>query len=131
MVVSKRSRSKRHDGFTLIEVLIALAVLAIALAAVIRTVGQAINHTAALRDRVVALGIAQDRLAGHRLLRDWPNVGTASGTREQGGREWRWQETVSGTDSPQLRRIEIEVRDANDKEVLAVLVGTLRQAKAP
>lgn len=114
-------------GFTLVEVLIALVVLAIALAAVMRVIGQAIDTTASLRDHTIALTVAQNRLALHDLRADWPTPGRASGTQEQGGREWHWHEQVSSTQYQQLRRIEIEVRDTNDKDVLAHLVGMLRR----
>ena len=114
-------------GFTLVEVLIALAVLAIALAAVMRVVGQAIDTTVALRDHTIALSVAQDRLAVHQLRNDWPSPDTRTGTREQGGRTWNWHETVSTTPYVQLRRIEIEVRDDKDRDTLAHLVGLLRR----
>ncbi len=112
-------------GFTLVEVLIALAILAIALAAVMRVVTQAIDTTATLRDRGIALMVAQDRLAMHRLRRDFPEPTTASGTRELAGREWRWQEKVSSSSS-EFRRIDIEVSDARGN-VLAALIGHARK----
>jgi general secretion pathway protein I len=116
-----------NAGFTLVEVLISLAILAIALAAVMRVVTQAIDTTAILRDRSLALIVAQDQLAMHRLRRDFPRPTTTGGTRELAGREWRWQEKVSSTDSDQFRRIDIEVSDARGN-VLASLIG---HARAP
>lgn len=107
--------------------MVALAVLAIALAAVTRAVGQAIDTTAALRDRVIALGIAQDRLARHRMLRDWPDTTTVTGTTDQGARVWDWREEVATTPYPDFRRVEVTVTVAGSKEVLARLVGYVRR----
>ncbi len=129
MATSNRGR-RSNAGFTLVEVLIALAILAIALAAVMRVVTQAIDTTATLRDRSIAFMVAQDRLAMHRLRRDFPAPTTTSGTRELAGREWHWQEKVSGSsDSDQFRRIDIEVSDARGS-VLASLVGHARAPEA-
>ncbi|MFQ6021152.1 MAG: type II secretion system minor pseudopilin GspI [Acidiferrobacterales bacterium] len=117
-------------GFSLIEVLVALTILAIPLAAITRTVSQAIDTTAALRDRSMALWVAQDRIALHRIRRDWPATRTTTGTSEMAGRTWRWEEKVVTTPVAQLRRIEIEVREGDSADVLARLVGFLRDPRA-
>lgn len=117
-------------GFSLIEVLVALTILAIPLAAITRTVSQAIDTTAALRDRSMALWVAQDRIALHRIRRDWPATRTTTGTSEMAGRTWRWEEKVVTTPVAQLRRIEIEVREGDSPDVLARLVGFLRDPRA-
>jgi len=118
-------QARTARGFTLIEVLIALTVLAIALAAILRTVGQSIDLTANLRDRQLASWVAQNRLIRHQLQRDWPAAAATDGTVEMGGREWRWRELVSTTPEPALRRIEIEIRATSDEQQLARLVGYL------
>ncbi len=116
----------RPGGFTLIEVLVALAVLAIALAAVMQAMGQAIDVTASLRDRNEALWVAQNRYAEHQMRRDWPAADTTDGDTEMGGKKWFWREQVSTTPEPRLRRIEITVRRTSDsKNTLAKLVGYL------
>ena len=116
----------RPGGFTLIEVLVALAVLAIALAAVMRAMGQAIDVTASLRDRNEALWVAQNRYAEHQMRRDWPAADTTDGDTVMGGKKWFWREQVSTTPEPRLRRIEITVRRTSDsKNTLAKLVGYL------
>lgn len=107
----------------------ALAVLAIALAAVMRVISQAIDTTGALRDRGIAVGVAQDQLVRHQLLRDWPALDTVRGTREQAGRTWYWQEQVASTPVPQFRRIEVEVRAAPEGQVLGRVVGFVRDAR--
>jgi len=125
-------QADRQHGFTLIEVLVALAVLTIALSAVMRTLSQGIDLSAGLRDRNIALWVAQNRLAEHQIRNDWPAQDTTEGTSEMAGREWRWREQVAGTPEPALRRIEIEVRVANNDQALAHLVGFLpRPATAP
>ena len=114
-------------GFTLVEVLVALAVLAIALIAVLRTMGQAVDTTIALREHNVALWVAQNRLAEHRIRRDWPAPDTTDGEAEVGGEKWFWREQVSTTPESRIRRIEITVRRVIDStNTQAKLVGFLR-----
>jgi general secretion pathway protein I len=119
---------ERHTGFTLVEILVALAVLAIALAAVMRSIAQGIDTSAALRERTMALWVAQNRLATHQLQRDFPAPDTTDGTVTLGGREWRWREQVVTTPDADLRRMEIDVRAAGGGQMLAHLVGFLRRA---
>lgn len=118
---------RRGAGFTLIEVLVALAILAVALAAGIGLVSQSINTSAGLRDRTLALWVAQDRLREHQLLRDWPSPDTRTGSTTLGGRDWPWREQVIATAMPKIRRIEIEVQDPQARDTLARLTGFLRE----
>ena len=121
--------SHRQRGFTLVEVLVALAVLAIALTAVMRTMAQAIDATATLRERNVALWVAQNRLAEHQMRRDWPAADTKDGDTEIGGVKWFWREQVSTTPEATIRRIEITIRrQADSEETQARLVGYLRNS---
>jgi general secretion pathway protein I len=115
-------------GFTLIEVLVALAVLAIALAAVMRAMGQAVDTTVSLREHEIALWVAQNRLAEHQMRQDWPDADTVDGEAEMGGEKWYWREQVSTTPEPNMRRVEIAVRRTPDsKDSRARLVGYLRK----
>jgi general secretion pathway protein I len=112
-------------GFTLVEVLVALAVLAIAFAAVMRTLGAGIDLSADLRDRNVALWVAQNRLTERQIQHAWPAPDVSEGTSDMGGRQWRWRETVTTTPEAAMRRIEIEIRAPGNEQVLARLVGFL------
>jgi general secretion pathway protein I len=122
---SALTRAFIHSGFTLVEVLVALAVIAIALTAVMRSFGQGVDTTIALRERTIALWVAQNRLATHYVAHSWPSPDTSDGTTEMAGREWRWREKVATTPDGDIRRVEIEIRAAPDREVLARLVGFL------
>ena len=121
---------KNFQGFTLVEVLVALAVLAIALAALMRAMGQSIDVTSALRERSIAMWVAQNRLSQHQMQQDWPSVDTIDGEAEMAGEKWTWREQVSTTPEPKLRRIEITVQRASGgKESLAKLAGFVRNLK--
>lgn len=125
--VYARFPSRSAPGFTLLEVLVALAVLAIVLAATARAIWQGTDITAALRDRTLAMWVAQDRLTQHQAVSAWPDIDEYTGERVLAGWTWYWRERVSGTDEALLRRIEIEVSQRPDGAMLARLVGMLRQ----
>ena len=108
----------------------ALAVIAIAMTAVIHNLSQSIDTTVALRDRTVALWIAQNRLASHLTTHAWPAADTTEGTTDMAGREWRWREEVKTTPDADIRRVEIEIRTAPNREAVARLIGFLPRVAA-
>jgi len=113
-------------GFTLVEVLVALAVLTIALAAVMRALSQSIDTSASLRDRTVAMWVAQNLLTKHQVDRDFPALDTTEGDAEMAGRKWLWRAQVTpAPGEPDMRQIHIEVRAASAEQPLARLVGFL------
>ena len=119
----------RMRGFTLLEVLIALVVLALSLGAVIKATGDYTNNQSWLRDRTLATWVARNVLVEFQLEGEWPGVGEKKGTRELGNREWRWLARISQTEEEQLRRLDVEVSpvDADDTEPVTTLSGFLRQ----
>lgn len=117
-------------GFTLIEVLVALAILAIALAAASRASAMMANSSAELRQRLLASWVAQNRLAELQARRAWPDAGTREGEVEQAGLKLTWHETVSATPNQAFRRVEIRVGAAGrDEHALARLTGYLARAE--
>jgi general secretion pathway protein I len=114
-----------------LELMIALAILAIALTAVMRAVGAATTNVDELRERSLAGWIADNRLAEHRALGRWLPVGQTEGLVEQGGSSFRWTEEVEATPNASFRRVEVKVWSVSDDgsagtgRVLAVLNGFL------
>jgi len=115
----------RNRGFTLIETLVALAILAIALAAVLRATGAATNHAEEMRIRLIADWIAQNRLALHAARGDWLPVGVQTGEDTQAGIRLLWKEEISNTPNPAFRRIEISISDPDEsgEHILRKLSG--------
>ncbi len=102
-----------QTGFTLLEVLVAMTVLALALGAIIKAGGQSASNLVYLRDKTVAGWVAENQIAERLLLPDWPPLGEDSGSEEMVGREWRWKVVVQGTTDEDLRRIDVTVAGAD------------------
>ncbi|MBU1215324.1 MAG: type II secretion system minor pseudopilin GspI [Gammaproteobacteria bacterium] len=117
-------------GFTLLEVLVALAILAIAMAAVSRTTSSSVQHVEALRTRVVADWVAQNRLALHQARGDWLPTGIQNGEEVQSDLSYPWREEIIATPNPTMRRIVVNVYAPYDRtHSLRELSGYLVQFK--
>ncbi|MCC2658450.1 MAG: gspI [Panacagrimonas sp.] len=113
-------------GFTLLEVLVAVAVLGIAMAAVISAMARQADNAGYLKQKTLALWVAHNRLAEIQLQAKAPATGRSDGKAEMGGFEWKWEAVVQTTEDPRLRRIDIVVRRPEDpKGSLAQLNGFL------
>lgn len=110
------SRRPRARGFTLVEVLAAVAVLAIALAAILSAMARYADQAGYLRQKTLALWVAHNRLSEIMATPQWPATGRSDGDAEMGGQDWRWEVQVQATPDEQLRRIDIQVRPGEDRE---------------
>lgn len=124
-------KNRRNKGFTLLEVVIALAVVAIAMGAVLRALGLAADASYSTKSRLLATWVAQNRLAERRAMGEWPSAGESEGTETQGGAKFIWKEKIKDTPNKAFRRIEIRIYEGGDKNhEIANLSGYLLNEKS-
>jgi general secretion pathway protein I len=119
---------KGRQGFTLVEVMVALAVVSVALPALLFSLHQQIDGTAYLRDKSIAHIIAANKLTEIRLLsraRGQLLKGKDQGSTEMAGRQWSWQLNSTESELPKFYRVEVNVFPAEtvDGSALYTLVG--------
>jgi general secretion pathway protein I len=113
-------------GFTLVEVLVGLAIAAVALMASIRAVGSMAQTNAALELRALAQLSAHNRVAELRATGAFPAVGTRTAPCPQGRARLQCTEETRSTPNPLFRRVEVRVAQVSDPHaVLARLTGIL------
>ena len=111
------------SGFTLFEVMIALAVFTVCVFALNRQVAQGISQVEYLEQKTVALWIAQDKLTMLRVKGEWPASGQSSDSLRQLNRDWWIETVVTDTTEPLLRRADVHVGQAGFEEKLVTLHG--------
>ena len=122
---------RRQDGFTLVEVLAALAVVAFALAALWKGLGQGLSVSQGLPERLVARWVAENRLVLRQARNDWPETRTTEGSTRMAGREWFWEEQVRTTEEARLRRVTIRVGTDPEQRTLITVEGFLKDPSPP
>jgi general secretion pathway protein I len=102
----------RAAGFTLLEVLVALAIVGTALGASLRAVGSLTQNSTDLRASLMATWSAENRLSQIRMASEWPPLGNRTFDCPQGELALVCQESVFATPNPAFRRVEVGVADA-------------------
>lgn len=119
-------------GFTLVEVLIALAIAALGLAAVIAMGTQSVDTSRSLRDRTLALYVGLNEIAEVRLSSELAEVGRTNGETEMADRLWRWEAVVSETGVEGMRRIDVAIALADTPEsVVRNVTGFVGEPRSP
>lgn len=107
-------------GFTLIEVLVALTVVAVTLGAGIKAAGALTNNTQRLADVVAAQWCADNHLTGLKLARQYPGIGDSEFVCEQLGRTYRGQLAIRPTPNPNFRRVDARISDDAGQNILSL-----------
>lgn len=118
MTVNAAARAPRANGFTLMEMVVALALFSLAAMALLNLSGQNTRTAGALERRAFAQVLAEN-LAVEAAIGGAEAFAPGAGEATLGARAYRWERRVAATGDPQLVRIEIAVREGEDPQTLA------------
>lgn len=119
-------RTSSQSGFTLMEVLVALAVLATAMLAIVKASSSNVAGVDHVRNKTFAHWVATNQLIALELDTQWPTIGTKTGNQEMGGYEWYWEAKISKTDNVNLRSAEVRIfLNENDEDSVTDIQGLL------
>lgn len=119
------------SGFTLIEVMVALTIVALSLTAVTASISQMINAAESMRNRTYASWIAQNQITELRLAVVTPDVGASNGEVLYANTDWSWRAVVSETGVDDLYRIDVAVSLAGSDAVVRTVTGFVGPPGAP
>jgi len=102
---------KKAKGFTLIEVMVALSIIAISLASLIKASGSHTRSAGYLKNKTLAHYVAMNEVTQMQIDKAWPDLGETQGTSEMAGIEWSWNREVkkTGDASGNIRGIKFTV----------------------
>lgn len=117
---------KSNLGFTLIEVLVAVSIMAVSLMAASRVAINALNSSEYLKLKLSADWVAQNRLETHFVYNEWMPAGVFRGQEEQAGILLNWEEEITDTPNPAFKKVVVNVYEPSNPEYsLRRLVGFL------
>jgi len=108
-------RDRNNSGFTLVEILVALAIIAIALGALIKA---SANHTESatyLKNKTLAHYVAMNEITSLQVKKQWPELGKKDGSQEMAGREWFWTRNTVKTQDDAVRQVNFTVYLDDDR----------------
>jgi len=122
---------RRISGFTLLEVMVALVIVALSLAGVAGSMGQMIDTANTMRDRTYASWIAENKITEMRLAGVLPEVGTSSGNVDYANTSWEWSAEVSETGVENLLKVDVSVSYPGVDQPVRKVTGFIGAPIAP
>ena len=115
---------RRQSGFTLLEVLVAMTILAVGVTALVSAAGASAWRAEFLRSRELGRWVAANKLTELQVLPAWPEVGTRNTEVELAGRTWYVRTITQRVDDPDLRRVDVQSRlDEHAEGYIYVVTG--------
>ncbi|GAA0565911.1 type II secretion system minor pseudopilin GspI [Rheinheimera aquimaris] len=106
----------KHSGFTLLELLVAMAIFATAGLAIMQSSSAHIGNLSQLDDLTIASYIADNQMQLAMLDKEWPGKEKSQGEVKMANRDWLWQQQVSKLADEDLRLVQISVSLAESPE---------------
>ena len=113
MSINQRTRCK---GFTLLEVLVALTIVALSLGALISTSGSQATSAAYLKQKTIAHWVAMNEITQLQIEKAWLSKGDTKGSTQMAGTEWFWTRTVKETEDDNSQQVELKIYLDEDRE---------------
>jgi general secretion pathway protein I len=124
-------KAAKQPGFTLIEVMLAMAVFAVAGVALLGVADNNYRHISFLEEKMLADWVASNQLVELSLATTWPPKNNRKGNVDMAGRTWYWQQKVIKTDNDLLRQVTMEVRVNEDDELVSASLATYLSQDKP
>ena len=121
----------RSAGFTFLEVLIALMVVAVSLAAIAGEMVQMVDAASTMQKRTYASWIAHNKIAEMRLANVIPDVSASSGEVDYAGQEWAWRAVVSETGVANLYRVDVTISFPGGEPIMRPVTGFIGEPVPP
>jgi len=122
--------NKNNAGFTLLEVMVALFVVAVAMGGAIKVIENAAQNTSRMTDKTFANWVAINKITELRLNSEWPKIGKVKGESEMSDRKWKWEQNTIETDDEKVKRVELSVWGEEEKDLnpFVTVVGFLTKS---